>query len=63
MDDAVVPAPQVPAPLRDEADYAAALREVEALFLSDADTPAGRRFDQLIALIEEYDARRARADR
>ena len=43
--------------LRDYADYEAALNELEELFLSDPDTPAGRRFDELIALVEEFDRR------
>ncbi len=37
--------------------YSAALDELEQLMLSDPDTPAGRRFDELVALIEEYEAR------
>ena len=37
--------------------YAAALDELEELMLSDPDTPSGRRFDELVALIEEYEAR------
>lgn len=37
--------------------YLAALDELEALMAVDPDTPAGRRFDELVALIEEYEAR------
>lgn len=40
-----------------DAHYSAALDELEELMLSDPDTPAGRRFDELVALIEEYEAR------
>jgi len=40
-----------------ESDYAAALDELEDLMLADPDTPAGRRFDELVALIEDYEAR------
>jgi HTH-type transcriptional regulator/antitoxin HigA len=47
-----------PRVLRDEAAYAAALDELDDLMLADPDTPAGRRFDELVALIEEYEARR-----
>jgi HTH-type transcriptional regulator / antitoxin HigA len=47
-----------PASLRDDVEYDAALRELEDLLLADPDTPAGRRFDELVALIEEFDARR-----
>lgn len=43
--------------LATDAHYAAALDELEALMLSDPDTPAGRRFDELVALIEDYEAR------
>lgn len=45
-----------PGRLRGNGDYAAALDELEDLMLSDQDTPAGRRFDELVALIEEYEA-------
>lgn len=40
-----------------DADYAAALDELEALMLADPDTPAGRRFDELVTLIEDYESR------
>jgi hypothetical protein len=46
-----------PMQLRDLKQYDAALRELEELMLSDPDTPAGRRFDELIALVEEFDSR------
>jgi antitoxin component HigA of HigAB toxin-antitoxin module len=46
-----------PGQLRSNGDSAAAMDELEDLMLSDADTPAGRRFDELVALIEEYEAR------
>jgi hypothetical protein len=42
----------------DEAQYAKALAELEELMLADPGTPAGRRFDELVVLIEEYEARR-----
>jgi HTH-type transcriptional regulator/antitoxin HigA len=47
-----------PEALHDDVEYAAAIDELEQLLLADPDTPAGRRFDELIALIEEFDARR-----
>ena len=47
-----------PACLRDDAAYAAALDELEDLMLADPDTPGGRRFDELVVLIEEYEALR-----
>ena len=44
--------------LAGEKEYAAALDELEDLMLAEADTPGGRRFDELTVLIEEYEARR-----
>ena len=44
--------------LHDEREYHEALHELGDLMLSDPDTPAGRRFDELIALIEDFDERR-----
>ena len=46
-----------PQRLESEAAYLAALDELEELMATDPDTPAGRRFDELVALIEEYEAR------
>jgi hypothetical protein len=43
--------------LANDADYAAALGELEDLMLADPDTPAGRRFDELVHLIEDFEAR------
>ncbi len=40
-----------------ESDYIAALDELEDLMLCDPDTPAGRRFDELVLLIEDYESR------
>jgi HTH-type transcriptional regulator / antitoxin HigA len=47
-----------PPALADEREYAKALDELEDLMLADPGTPAGRRFDELVVLIEEYEARR-----
>ncbi|MEO8508585.1 MAG: hypothetical protein ABI593_13240 [Betaproteobacteria bacterium] len=47
-----------PLTLPDQAAYAAALDELEDLMLADPGTPGGRRFDELVVLIEEYEARR-----
>ena len=47
-----------PSCLRDDAAYAGALDELEDLMLADPDTPGGRRFEELVLLIEEYEARR-----
>jgi hypothetical protein len=46
-----------PPHLDTEAAYLAALDELEALMATDPDTPAGRRCDELLALIEAYEAR------
>jgi antitoxin component HigA of HigAB toxin-antitoxin module len=46
-----------PARLDTESAYLAALDELEDLMATDPDTPAGRRFDALLALIEDYEAR------
>ena len=36
-------------------EYQAALRELDELMLADPDTPAGRRFGELVALIDAYE--------
>ena len=52
-----------PQRLDSEAAYRAALDELEELMATDPDTPAGRRFDELVALIEDYESRQDAADR
>ena len=47
-----------PSQLRDDTQYCAALDELEDLMLADPGTPAGRRFDELVRLIEDYETRR-----
>jgi HTH-type transcriptional regulator / antitoxin HigA len=47
-----------PLQIRDDSQYCAALDELEDLMLADPDTPAGRRFDELVRLIENYEVRR-----
>ncbi len=44
--------------LADDAAYAAALDELQCLMRSAPGTPGARRFDALLVLIEEYEARR-----
>ncbi len=44
--------------LHDERSYAAAIEELDALAFSESGTPPGNRFEELVQLIEEYDARR-----
>ena len=46
-----------PQRLDNEAAYLAALDELEELMATDPDTPSGRRFDELVELIEEYETR------
>lgn len=45
-------------PVRTEADYEAALREIDALMDAAPDTPEGDRLDVLVALVQAYEARR-----
>ncbi len=49
-----------PPHLETEAAYYAALDELDELMSIEPDAPAGRRFDELLALIDEYEARCAR---
>ncbi len=44
-------------PIRTEADYEAALKEVEKLMESQPGTPEGDRMDVLVTLIESYEAK------
>jgi hypothetical protein len=46
-----------PPRLENETAYLAALDELDELMATDQDTPTGRRFDELVALIEDYEAR------
>jgi len=50
-----------PKHLSDDHDYCAARDELLALALQDPDTPAGWRFDELSALIHDYEAARGAA--
>lgn len=47
--------PLDPGTISSERDYAAALDELDRLMLCDPDTPSGRRFDELVALIDAYE--------
>ena len=47
-----------PSQIRDDTQYYAALDELEDLMLADPGTPGGRRFDELVRLIEAYEMRR-----
>ena len=42
-------------PIKTEADYRAALGEVETMMTAEADTPEGDRLDILVTLVEAYE--------
>lgn len=44
-------------PVRSEADYQAALKEIEKLIESQPGTPEGDRLDVLVTLVEAYEAK------
>jgi len=44
-------------PIRNEADYQAALKEIEKLLESQPGTPEGDRLDVLVTLVEAYEAK------
>jgi HTH-type transcriptional regulator / antitoxin HigA len=45
-------------PIRNDTDYRAALREIDACWGAAPGTPKGDRLDVLVALVESYEARR-----
>ncbi|MFO1283524.1 MAG: hypothetical protein U1F51_13895 [Burkholderiales bacterium] len=49
--------------IQSDADYAAALDELDRLMLVDPDSPDGRRFDELVALIDAWELARERSAR
>ncbi|MGV0036170.1 MAG: helix-turn-helix domain-containing protein [Candidatus Azotimanducaceae bacterium WSBS_2022_MAG_OTU7] len=44
-------------PIRTEADYRAALREIESLMEAELDSPEGERLDVLTTLVEAYESK------
>jgi HTH-type transcriptional regulator/antitoxin HigA len=44
-------------PIKTEADYVAALQEIEGLMEAAPDTPQGDRLDVLVTLVEAYEAK------
>lgn len=42
-------------PIKNDADYQAALKEIEQLFDAAPDTPEGDRLEKLVALVEAYE--------
>ena len=44
-------------PIKTDADYRAALKEIESLMMAETDTPEGERLDILVTLVEAYEKR------
>jgi HTH-type transcriptional regulator/antitoxin HigA len=44
-------------PIKTDADYRAALKEIESLMSAASDTPEGEKLDVLVTLVEAYEAR------
>jgi HTH-type transcriptional regulator/antitoxin HigA len=44
-------------PVKTEADYQAALDEIESLFFADPGTPEGDRLEVLVALVKDYESK------
>ncbi len=44
-------------PIKTDADYRAALKEVESLMMAAPDTPEGDKLDVMVTLIEAYEAK------
>jgi len=44
-------------PIKTEADYQAALKEIESLMMAAIDTPEGEKLDVLTTLVEAYEAK------
>lgn len=42
-------------PIKSEADYDAAMAEIESLMVAEPDTPKGDRLDVLVTLVEAYE--------
>ena len=43
--------------VKTDADYRAALKEIESLMMAGPDTPEGEKLDVMVTLIEAYEAR------
>ena len=44
-------------PIKTDADYRAALKEIESLMMAKPDTPEGEKLDVIVTLIEAYEAK------
>ena len=42
-------------PIKTDADYRAALNEIETLMMAESDTPEGEKLDVLVTLVEAYE--------
>ena len=42
-------------PIKTDADYQAALKEIETLMMAEPDTPEGEKLDVLVTLVEAYE--------
>jgi len=42
-------------PIKADADYRAALKEIETLMMTEPDTPEGEKLDVLVTLVEAYE--------
>ena len=42
-------------PIKTDADYRAALKEIETLMMAEPDTPEGEKLDVLVMLVEAYE--------
>ena len=43
--------------IKTEAEYQAALKEIESLMMADADTPEGEKLDVMVTRVEAYEAK------
>ncbi len=44
-------------PIKTDADYQAALKEIETLMMAEPDSPEGERLDVMVTLLEAYESR------
>ena len=44
-------------PIKTDADYRAALKEIEFLMMAQSDTPDGEKLDVLVTLVEAYESK------
>jgi HTH-type transcriptional regulator / antitoxin HigA len=49
-------------PIKTDADYHAALQEIERLMMAEADTSDGEKLDVMVALLEAYEAKHFKLD-